>query len=144
MLTLTQVKTTYTGQLSKPENFKMLQDTVAAGDKSPEAFAKYYFQIIQALRNTPAWNMPKTNEMINDLTFKVKATLAGAKKKGKSSAVAHANTLINKIEWCSKTEAKGVSWHRIPLEPLLTQEEVEVLIANASKERAKDESKRID
>lgn len=144
MLTLTQVKNTYVSWLSKPENFKMLQDTVAAGDKSPEAFATYYFQIIKALYNTPAWNMPKTNEMINDLTFKVKATLAGSKKKGKSSAVAHAKILINKIEWCSKTEAKGVSWHRIPLQPLLTQEEIAALIANASKEGAEDESKRID
>ena len=128
MITLTQLDTTYVGQLNKPENKKMLEDTVASGDKSPKAFSNYYFKLVEALAGTPAWGKPKTNAMINDLTSKVIASITKSKK-GKSSSVSHANTMLGKIEWCSKSEAKGTYWQPEALNPILTKEEVEKLLS---------------
>ena len=128
-MTLTQLPTTYVSQLNRPANRSLLESYRDSGDRSPNTFAKYYFDIINILKNTPAWGKPKTNQMLNELTYKVRATLGGSKKKGKSSAVAHANTLISTIEWCSKTEASGCFWTPVKLESLLTKEEVEQLLS---------------
>lgn len=125
--TLTQVSTTYVGQLNKPANRIILEGYRNSKDRSPETFAHYYFEIIEMLYHTPAWGRPKTNLMINDLTAKVRASLAGAKK-GKSSASAHAGTLLSTIDWCAKTPAAGTRWFPVALDPLLSREEVDSML----------------
>lgn len=126
--TLTEVPTTYVHYLNLPVNRALLESYINSGDRSPETFARYYFDIIAILQNTLAWGKPKTNQMINDLTCKVRATVAGAKKKGKSSAVAHAKVLISTVDWCAKAPASGGYWTHVELVPLLTRDEVDQLL----------------
>ena len=125
---LTDLAGTYVGQLNKPTNKATLEWYVKEGDRSPHTFASYYFWLIGALQDTPAWGKPKTITMVNELTRSVRATLTGAKT-GKSSAPAHANKMLNKIAWCSKKPATGNTWGTEELEPLLKPDEVERLLA---------------
>lgn len=130
-MTMTQVPGTYVGQLSRPENLAMLKAYAQSKDKSPVLLVQYYRDIVNALKGTPAWDKPKTNQMINELTYSVRATIAG-EKKGRTSAGAHARRMLNKIEYCSKMPARGNAWKVCPLEPILTDEEIEAYLRQAA------------
>ena len=91
------VEQTFVCQFSKPQNKVMLEGYVARRDKSGAELARYYMDIIGALANTPAWGVSGVNKMVNELTAAVRATLAN-EKKGKTSAYAHANKLLNYIK----------------------------------------------
>ena len=47
-MTLTQLPTTYVGQLNRPANRSLLESYRDSGDRSPNTFAKYYFDIINS------------------------------------------------------------------------------------------------
>jgi hypothetical protein len=118
-----QVEATYICQLNKPENRKMLEGYRSRKDKSKQELARYYKDVVNALRGTPAWGVSGVNKMINDLTEKVRATFIGAKR-GKTSAFAHAGWLLNQLEFFSNEEAKASYKGRYKLAPLLTPEEL--------------------
>lgn len=126
-MTMTQVPGTYVCQLNKPDNRSMLEAYRNNKIKDKKILVAYYKDICRALLGTPAFGKPKTNEMLNALTEGVRATLLGAKK-GKISAYAHAGALLNKIDYCSQMPAKGASWVKCDLVPLLTDEELEELL----------------
>ena len=104
MITYAQAVGTYTYELNKPENRLVLKAYIDYKDKSPEVFVRYALWLFSTLRGTPAWNKPGTNEMLNEVLVKVRATLANAKR-GKSSAYAHAGYLLNKIDYLITQEA---------------------------------------
>jgi hypothetical protein len=105
-MTLTALPNTYVGQLNKKENMDKLIATSKDKDRNVKKLAAFTLWLINTLRPTPAWGKPKTNEMINGVIDKTKATIAGAKR-NTTSAYAVANSLINKINWCSTQEARG-------------------------------------
>jgi hypothetical protein len=125
-----QVEATYICQLNKPENRKMLEEYKARKDGSKEELARYYKDVVNALRGTPAWGVSGVNKMINDLTEKVRATFIGAKR-GKTSAFAHSGKMLRDIEYFGETEAKASynGFHK--LLPIITDEELERLAALA-------------
>ena len=100
-------------------------------EETLEDFVEYYFKVIDALKDTPAWMKPKTNEMLNDLTTKLRATLTKARS-GKSSASAHAKSMLNKIDWCAwHYTDENAGWQYISLCHLITREEADLLLSTA-------------
>ena len=123
-----QVENTYICQLSKPQNKQMLEGYKARRDGSGAELARYYRDIISALKDTPAYGVSGVNKMLNELTDKVRATLIGAKK-GKTSAYAHANMLLYKLEYFGNEEAKPCYKGNYKLAPLLTEDELQSLLS---------------
>lgn len=122
------VKSTYICQLSKPENKAMLEGYKNRKDKSKQELARYYRDVVRALKGTPAWGVSGVNKMINDLTEKTRATFVGAKR-GKVSAYAHAGWLLNQLKFFGDEEARVRYNERCPLTPIITDEELEQLAA---------------
>lgn len=121
-----QVENTYICQLSKPANRKMLEEYKARRDKSKQELVRYYRDVINALKDTPAWGVSGVNKMINELTYKVRATFVGAKR-GKVSAYAHAGWLLNQLDYFGNEDAKACYKGRYKLAPIITPEELEQL-----------------
>lgn len=123
-----EVENTYICQLNKPENRKMLEEYKARKDKSGAELARYYRDVVNALKGTPAFGVSGVNKMLNELTGKVRATLNRAKK-GKTSAYAHAGWLLNQLEYFGNEEARAYYKGRYKLAPLLTDTELQQLTA---------------
>lgn len=114
MKKMIELEGTYCHHLNKPENYQVLE--AYAKDKSKytkdeklEKFIKLFLWLVDTIRPTKAWNKPKTNKMIREIKDMLEATIVGAKR-GKSSARAVANYLIDKIEHTSKllvSQGKG-------------------------------------
>lgn len=124
---------TYVHQLNQYENKQMLRSYArrSKDEETLEDFVEYYFKVIDALKDTPAWMKPKTNEMLNDLTAKLHATLTRARS-GKTSASAHAKALLRKIDWCAwNYTGESTDWHHISLCHLITREEADRLLSAA-------------
>jgi hypothetical protein len=122
-----QVETTYVCQLNKPENRALLERYKNNKDKSVSLFITYYKDIISMLSDTPAWGVAGTNEMINELTYKLRATINKAKK-GTTSSFAHAGKLLNKIDFF-KDQIATPRYNRCELKSLLTEEELNAFAA---------------
>ena len=75
----------------------MLEEYKSRRDGSKQELARYYRDVVSALKGTPAWGVSGVNKMINDLTEKVRATFVRAKN-GKTSAYAHAGWLLNQLK----------------------------------------------
>lgn len=122
------VEQTYICQLGKPENRTVLHDFVNRRDGSPAELARYYRAIVSMLQGTRAWGVAGVNKMINELTDKVKATYAHAKK-GKTTAYAHANQLLYKIDTFADEEAGFHGYHeRVKLMPLVSDEVLDAML----------------
>lgn len=122
-----QVENTYICQLNKPNNRAMLEAYKTRRDKSGAELARYYCDVVNALKDTPAFGVSGVNKMLNELTDKVRATLVGAKR-GKTSAYAHAGWLLNQLEFFGNEEAKASYKGCYKLAPLLTDTELRHLI----------------
>ncbi len=131
MMKFCEVETTFICQLGKPEARKMLESYKDRKDKSFEELVHYYHDIINTLRDTPAWGVSGVNKMINELTDSVRATLAHAKK-GKTSACAHAAKMLRYIDFYGNTEAEARYCGRYKLKPLITEEELQQLLSVAA------------
>jgi hypothetical protein len=101
----------------------MLEGYKTRRDKSGAELARYYRDIVNALVDTPAFGVSGVNKMLNELTEKVRATLMHAKK-GKTSAYAHANWLLNQLDFFGNEDARACYKGRYKLAPLLTPEEL--------------------
>ena len=119
-------ETTFICQFSKPQNKALLEAYRERRDKSGGELARYYVDIVKILANTPAWGVSGVNKMINELTASVRATLTKAKK-GKTSAYAHANKMLNYIEHFGNEPAKAKYAGNYKLATLLSVEELEQL-----------------
>lgn len=118
------VEATFICQLNKPENRTMLEGYIKRRDKSGAELARYYIDVIYALKDTEAWGVSGVNEMLNELTTKVEATRVRAKR-GKTSAYAHARWLLNKVDYFLEFEANPYGSHkRHKLNPLLTADQL--------------------
>jgi hypothetical protein len=126
-----EVEQTWICQLGKTVNRTMLESYIDRNDKSQEEFVRFYFDVIKALKNTPAWGVSGVNKMINELTDSVRATVSRAKK-GKSSAPAQAKKLLNHIDFRCNEEAEAKYNGRHKLQPLLTVEELNQLLTGAA------------
>lgn len=118
-----QIEATYICQLNKPENRKMLEGYKARRDKSGKELAQYYRDLFKALENTPAFGVSGVNKMLNDLTEKVRATAAKAKR-GKVSAFAHAGWLLSQLDFFGETECTARYCGRYKLAPVLSEAEL--------------------
>ena len=98
-----EVERTFICQLAKAANRAMLKEYADRDDKSVEEFIRYYFDITNALKCTPAWGVSGVNDMVNKLTNSLRATITNAKK-GKTSAPAHAKSMLRYIEYFSDKE----------------------------------------
>lgn len=117
------VERTYVCQFNKPKNRKMLEDYKKRKDGSGAELARYYTDVVNALRGTPAWGVSGVNKMINELTTKVRATL-NQEKKGKTSAWAHAGKLLADVKWFGVQDANPYYRGKYKLDPVLTEEEL--------------------
>ena len=126
-----EVETTFVCQLGKTQNRAMLEAYRERKDRSTEEFVRYYVDIINALAKTPAWGVSGVNKMINELTASVRATINHTKK-GKSSAPAHASSMLRYIDFYSNTEAEARYCGRYKLQPLLTVEELQQFLISAA------------
>lgn len=90
---------TYVHQLNKPANRLVLETFKEDKDKDVKKFIRLFLWLTATLRETPAWNKPKTNIELRKIKEKLEATIVGAKK-GTSSGFAVAGYLIGKIEYC--------------------------------------------
>lgn len=122
-----QVENTYICQLNKPQNRAMLEGYKERKDKSDVEFARYYKDVVNALKDTPAFGVSGVNKMLNELTDKVRATLIRAKR-GKTSAPSHAAWLLRQLDYFGNEEAKAYYKGRYKLAPLITDEELQQLI----------------
>ena len=127
-LTLGEIPYTWICQLGKPENLAMLEGYRARRDKSPEELARLYFDVINALKDTPCWGVAGVNKMINTLTASVEATLT-KKKTGKTSAYAQARILLDKIDFNKNLKAVP-KYNKCSLDKLLTEADVKQLLLN--------------
>lgn len=125
-----EVERTFICQLAKAHNRAMLQAYIDRNDRSPEEFARYYFDLTNVLMATPAWGVSGVNDMINKLTDSVRATITHAKK-GKSSAPAHAKSMIRYVEYYGNMESYARGGQRCMLKPLITEEEFKQLLSEA-------------
>lgn len=125
-----QVEATFVCQLGKPHNKAMLEGYSKRKDRSVKELAQYYIDVINALKDTPAWGVSGVNRMVNELTAACRATFAKAKK-GKISASAHANKLLRYIEYFEAQEAEPRYNGRYKLAPILTEKELKQLISEA-------------
>ena len=121
-----ELETTYIGQFSKPQNKALLEAYKERSDRSPAELKRYYVDVVTILANSKAWGVSGVNKMINELTAAVRATLYKAKS-GKTSAPAHANKMLNCIKHFGDTEVVARYCGRHKLDPLLTEEELELL-----------------
>lgn len=126
-MTFLEVDRTWICQLGKPENQVMLKAYCERKDKSIEEFFRYYFDIIDMIKDTPAWGVSGVNKMVNELTDTVRATMTRAKR-GKSSAPAHAAKMLRYIAYYGHETATPRNWGRCTLAPLITPEEVSQFI----------------
>ena len=124
----TEVETTFVCQFSKPHNRAMLEGYKARKDKSGKELANYYVDVVKALSGTPAYGVSGVNKMLNELTTSVRATL-NKEKKGKTSAYAHAAKLLRYVDFYGNTEADARYNGRYKLAPLLTEEELQLLMS---------------
>lgn len=125
-----EVENTYICQLSKQQNRAMLEGYKTRRDNSKEELIRYYRDLIDALKSTPAFGVSGVNKMLNELTEKVRATLIGAKR-GKTSAYAHAGWLLNQLDFFGDEEAKPCYKGSYKLAPLLTDVELDQLLEAA-------------
>ena len=125
-----EVENTFVCQLGKVQNRAMLEAYRDRKDRSPEEFVRYYVDIINALIDTPAWGISGVNKMVNKLTDLVRATINQAKN-GKSSAPAHAASMLRYIDFYGNTEAEARNCGRYKLKPLLTEEELQQFLVVA-------------
>ncbi len=130
-MTLNEVERTWIHQFNKPENRKVLEEFKTRKDKSFEEFRRYYKFIITTLEDTPAWGVSGVNKMVNDLTAAVIATLTKAKT-GKTSAYAHAGTLLNKIDHFSNQKAEPRYCGRYKLGHIITDLEFDQMLATTA------------
>lgn len=126
-----EVEQTWICQLGKTVNRAMLQSYIDRNDKSVEELVRFYFDVIGAIKNTPAWGVSGVNKKINELTDIVRATVSRAKK-GKSSAPAQAKKLLNHIDFRCNEEAEARYNGRHKLQPLFTIEEFQQIISEAA------------
>lgn len=122
-----EIEGTFISQLAKDQNRAMLEAYRDRDDKSPEEFSRYYKDIINALKDTPAWGVSGVNKMINQLTDSVRATLTCAKS-GKTSAPAHAKLMLRYIDHFGNREVSGGGGTRHKLNPIITEEEFQQLL----------------
>lgn len=125
-----ELESTFVCQLGKEQNRTMLEAYKDRKDKSTEEFVRYYLDVINALAKTPAWGVSGVNKMINELTASVRATINHAKN-GKSSAPAHAASMLRYIDRFSNAEAEARYCSRHKLQPLLTEEELQQFLTLA-------------
>lgn len=125
-----EVETTFVCQLGRAKNRAMLETYRDRKDRSPEEFVRYYIDVINALANTPAWGVSGVNKMVNELTASVRATINHAKK-GKSSAPAHAASMLRYVDFYGDVEAEARYCGRHKLQPLLTIEELQQFLVAA-------------
>ena len=125
-----EVEQTWICQLGKATNRAMLEGYRDRKDKSPEEFVRFYFDVINALKDTPAWGVSGVNRKVNELTDLVHATIKHAKK-GKSSAPAQANKILNHIDFRCNDEAEAKYNGSYVLKPLITREEIQQLFSEA-------------
>ena len=57
-----EVEQTWICQLGKTANKAMLQSYVDRNDRSPEESVRFYFDVISALKDTPAWGVSGEDE----------------------------------------------------------------------------------
>ena len=126
-----EVEQTWICQLGKTANRAMLKGYIDRNDKSIEEFARFYFDVINALKNTPAWGISGVNRKINELTGHIRATAIHAKK-GKSSAPAQAKKLLNHIDFRCNDEAEAIYRGNHKLKPLFTAEELNQVISEVA------------
>ncbi len=131
MMKFCEVETTFICQLGKPEARKMLESYKDRKDKSFEELVHYYHDIINTLRDTPAWGVSGVNKMINELSASGLATLTKAKK-GKTSAYAHAGKLLAIIDFYGNTEAEARYCGRHYLKHVFTEAELTHLLEVAA------------
>jgi hypothetical protein len=97
---------TYAHQLNKPANRHVLDMVAADKDKDVNKFIRFFLWLVAALRDTPAWNKPGTNEMLHKNKARLEATIAEAKS-GKASAYRVAGELLGTIANCKKLDVTG-------------------------------------
>lgn len=105
-----EVEGTYAHQLNKPANKRVLDMVAADKDKDINKFIRFFLWLVAALRDTPAWNKPKTNEMIHRVKAMLEATIANAKS-GKASAFRVAGELLGTIARCKELDVTGGNKH---------------------------------
>lgn len=125
-----EVENTFVCQLGKVQNRTMLEAYRDRKDRSPEEFVRYYIDVINALVKTPAWGVSGVNKMVNALTDSVRATINHAKN-GKSSAPAHAASMLRYIDFYGSQEAEARYCGRYKLKPLITEEELQQFLVTA-------------
>ena len=109
---LISLPSTYAHQLNKPANKLVLEGFADDKDKDVKKFIRLFLWLIAVLRDTPAWNKPKTNMKIREIKEKLEATIAGAKR-GTSSAFAVAGGLLRIIGYCCVTDVAASAASKI-------------------------------
>ena len=126
-----ELENTFIGQLAKVHNRLMLEGYRDRKNKSLEELINYYNDLIDALKDTPAWGVSGVNKMVNELTESVRATLTHAKK-GKTTAYAHAAKMLRYIDFYGNTTAEARYCGRHKLNPIITEEEFKQLLSEAA------------
>ena len=126
-----EIEGTFISQLAKDQNRAMLEAYRDRDDKSPEELIRYYKDIINTLKDTPAWGVSGVNDMINKLTDRVRATLTHAKN-GKTSAPAQAKSMLRYIDYFGDREVSGRGGQRCKLNPIITEEELQQLLSGVA------------
>lgn len=121
-----EVDALYLAQLNKPENYAKLEAYRDDKDKSGAKFAQYTVDLFNMLRDTPAWEKPGTNEMLNEVLSYARAIMTKAKK-GKTSAFAHAGRLIRSIDYHKYQQVYASYTPKVKLLPELSEEELQQL-----------------
>lgn len=123
---------TYVHQLDKPANRLVLEAFKEDRDKDVKKFIRLFLWLIATLRETPAWNKPKTNIELHKIKEKLEATITGAKR-GTSSSYAVAGYLIGKIEYCRNLPVSEAASRQddpgIPVDLELFEEQLKAILA---------------
>lgn len=132
---LIDVEQTYICQCNKHKD--TLERYAANKNDTYTDLLKYYKDIQLILRNTPAYGVSGVNKMMNELKHAIEATRDNAKK-GKTSAHAHANKILNLIKMIGNDEADCKYKGNYKLESPIPIEELDKMIAEL--EDAKEEN----
>lgn len=119
-----ELESTYLCQINKPENRAILEEFIRRRDSSGAELVRYYLALTNMLRNTPAWGRPGVIAMLNELCAAMRAVL-NHEKRGKTTAYAHANKLLNKLKYFANQEVSGR--YAVVTEPFQALSETELL-----------------
>lgn len=123
---LIDVEQTYICQCNKHRD--ILEKYAANKNDTFKDLLKYYKDIQLMIINTPAYGVSGVNKMLNELTNAVNAT-RNHEKKGKTSAHAHANKILNLIRMKGNEEADFRYKGNYKLEPVIPISELDKMIA---------------